>query len=169
MNTNNTQGGKAEAFLYHLVDKVWNVVTESEEVPDPQWSQQIISDARKSFDEKRTLELLKACEISPPAQPSVIGERREEERIGTASEFIDRAVAMLKEQYEDKWLVAGYNGIVSLLSYAKTKINRMDAENKELDEHLGRRLDDVEKLQSQLTRLREENEKLQTELNNLKK
>ena len=36
-----------------------------------------------------------------------------------ANYYIDQAIIMIKEQWKDEWLVAGYNGIISLLVYAK--------------------------------------------------
>ena len=46
--------------------------------------------------------------------------KEQEERLKTdCNVFIDRAIAMLKEIYKDEWLTAGYNGVVSLLQYAK--------------------------------------------------
>jgi hypothetical protein len=84
-----------------------------------------------------------------PATPS--GDWKEEDNgPGAASEFIDRAIGMLKKQYKDEWLIAGYNGIVALLGYAKSKIERMDAERTEL--------------KSQLQEARRENEELKNKV-----
>src|SRR4051812_18153656 len=44
----------------------------------------------------------------------------QEERLKTdANIFIDRAIEILKDEYNRKELIAGYNGMVSLLGYAK--------------------------------------------------
>jgi hypothetical protein len=51
-----------------------------------------------------------------------------------ANIYIDRAIAMLKDESEDNQYIAGYNGIVSLLQYAKeshaASLNRQGWEEK---------------------------------------
>lgn len=52
-------------------------------------------------------------------QPAPVSDAQQERNKIDCNVFIDRAIAMLKDEYKDNFLVAGYNGITSLLQYAK--------------------------------------------------
>lgn len=77
--------------------------------------------------------------------------------LGTASEFIDRAISMLKDEYEHEPLIAAYNGIVSLLGYAKMKIDSMERKIRDLESDRRTLFESLEYLRPHLTDLKTEN------------
>jgi hypothetical protein len=108
--------GKLHSFLVEAFSAGGNVIS----LETSEWFE-------KNY--KRFLSPAPQQEVSTPEVDKVppFGKRN------TSTEYIDRAITLLKDMVKDEWLVAGYNGVVSLLAEAKIANQEQEQRIKELE------------------------------------